>query len=373
MPAQKPQAPAQQSQEASLPAQFPQDKPSENSASLEDETPVPDLLKVAKDQPICPSEDVKTYGELIRKVAAALGLPLTKPKLQVEDAIFDILHRDVSTPVSLLLSSILLQSIQNAWSISASAPTSTKRLDHMYRVQESSAAFLYTHPKLNSLIVTSTVKGKGYHSAPQDRDGKKIDMYGRRFYSTGALGIKAANYIACISRFVFGILEDFTPLLTMLPEEHRLCLTSRHADGLVATKQLLSSSKYVLESAARTLSSAVALQRFAWLHSTTLPFDTKTLVEDLPFDGQGLFNADTDNRLRRIDKDIKASKSLGIAPKPLFKRKPDKQWQRTGRSPDRYGRTTTSSSSRSPFQARPRFQQNKRQKPKAAKQSKPAP
>lgn len=91
----------------------------------------------------------------------------------------------------------------------------------MYRVQESSAAFLYTHSKLNSLIVSLTVKRKRHHSMPQDREGKKINMYGRRFYSTGVLGITTANYLACISRFVFGILEDFTAILP-LPEDTQM-------------------------------------------------------------------------------------------------------------------------------------------------------
>lgn len=35
----------------------------------------------------------------------------------------------------------------------------------------------------------------------------------------------------------------------------------------------------MLESCARTLSSAVALRRFAWLRTTTFPFDARTLVD----------------------------------------------------------------------------------------------
>lgn len=100
------------------------------------------------------------------------------------------------------------------------------------------------------------------------------------------------------------------------------------ADGLAATKQLIATSKHVLESAARTLSSAVALRRFAWLRSTTLTFDTRTTVEGLPFDGAGLFHSDTDAKLLRMDKDIKASRSLGLALKMYTKRKPFRNWQR---------------------------------------------
>lgn len=113
---------------------------------------------------------------------------MTEQKMQVEDMVFDVLHRDVSMPISLLLSSVLHQFIQVAWKNPASALTSNKKLEHMYRVQESLAAFLYTYPRSNSLIVSSAARGRRHHSTPQDREGKKIDSYGRRFYSMGALG-----------------------------------------------------------------------------------------------------------------------------------------------------------------------------------------
>lgn len=156
-----------------------------------------------------------------------LGLLISEPHDKVDDVIFEVLNRDVSAPISLPLSSVLLQSIRATWTNPASAPTSTKCLDHMYRVQESSASFLYTHPKPNSLIVSSASKGKRHQTTPQDREGRKVDSYGRRFYSTGALGIKVANYLACISRFVFGIFEDFSQVLPLLPDEHREKLATR--------------------------------------------------------------------------------------------------------------------------------------------------
>lgn len=145
----------------------------------------------------------------------------------------------------------------------------------MYRLQEASASFLYVHLKPNSLTVSSSLKGKCHQSTPQDKDGNWIDTFGRHFYSTGALAIKASNYLACISHFVYGILKDFTPLLPLLPEDSCARAIALQSDGLVSSKPLISSPKHVLELSACTLSKAVALRRFAWLHSTTLPFDMK--------------------------------------------------------------------------------------------------
>lgn len=97
---------------------------------------------------------------IIKKITARLGLPLTEPKAPVEDVIFNIIQRDTSCLVSLPMTVVLLQAVQQTWEHSSSAPTSSKRLGHMYRVQESSAAFLYTHSKSNSLVVSSSSKGK---------------------------------------------------------------------------------------------------------------------------------------------------------------------------------------------------------------------
>lgn len=104
----------------------------DSSLESEDDAPSPDLGKIFKYVPISPSEDVKMYADLIRKVASSLGLSLCDPHPQVSDTVFDVIHRDVSPIISLRLSSVLLQSIQATWVHPASAPTSTKRLDQMY-------------------------------------------------------------------------------------------------------------------------------------------------------------------------------------------------------------------------------------------------
>lgn len=77
------------------------DQDSENDTSAQD-------LNVAPDHPISPSEDVKSYSALILKIASCLGLSLSEPKTQLEDAIYDVVQREVSAPVSLSIAELLL-------------------------------------------------------------------------------------------------------------------------------------------------------------------------------------------------------------------------------------------------------------------------
>lgn len=93
------------------------------------------------------------------------------------------------------------------------------------------------------------------------------------------------------------------------------------------------------------------------------------MVEGIAFDGSDLFHVVTDSTLRRMDKNIKASKALGIAaPKP-FNHCPSlyRQWSKQPHLLERYSKLRISSSSQSSTQGRPRFQQSQQSKPKVVK------
>lgn len=71
--------------------------------------------------------------------------------------------------------------------------------------------------------------------------------------------------------------------------------------------------KHVLDLFAKTVTSAVSLCRHAWLRSMDLQLDTKWLIEDLPFEGDGLFSNSADSVLQEMDKSIMVSRTLGAS------------------------------------------------------------
>lgn len=58
---------------------------------------------------------------------------------------------------------------------------------------------------------------------PSDREGKKIDAVGQKFYSTGALGIKATSYMACMARYSYALWEQLLDILDFLPDKSTEC------------------------------------------------------------------------------------------------------------------------------------------------------
>lgn len=50
-----------------------------HDSDSDDESSTKDAVKVSLDLPIFPSKDVKSYGDLIKKIATCLGLQYTEP------------------------------------------------------------------------------------------------------------------------------------------------------------------------------------------------------------------------------------------------------------------------------------------------------
>lgn len=138
-----------------------------------------------------------------------LRLEISQPQPKVMDTVYDIVQRETSTAIALPIPGVLLQHAKDPWAKPASMPVSSRRLDHMYRVQQEGAEFLFSHPKPNSMVVSSASKMRHQHSTPSDKEGKKIEAVGRKFYSTGALGIKATSYVACMARYSYALWRAF--------------------------------------------------------------------------------------------------------------------------------------------------------------------
>lgn len=96
-----------------------------------------------------------------------------------------------------------------------------KCLDHMYWIQESSAAFLFSHPKPNSVVVSSSAKSKKHQSMSPDWEGRRQNSFGHQFYSLHSLGIKASNYLAYMVCYLYAMLDNFSEVIPFFPRENK--------------------------------------------------------------------------------------------------------------------------------------------------------
>lgn len=57
-------------------------------------------------------------------------------------------------------------------------------------------------------------------------------------------------------------------------------------------------ARHVVDASSKQATTAIALRYHAWLRAATLPDDARLRIEDMPFDGVGLFNVKTDEVLK---------------------------------------------------------------------------
>ncbi|KAL8221742.1 UNVERIFIED_CONTAM: hypothetical protein K2H54_074440 [Gekko kuhli] len=59
------------------------------------------------------------------------------------------------------------------------------------------------HPKPNSFIseVIPARSRYGSHTAPNDKEGRKLDVIGLRVYSSGAMGLRVVNFAAVMGLY----------------------------------------------------------------------------------------------------------------------------------------------------------------------------
>ena len=74
------------------------------------------------------------------------------------------------------------------------------------------------------------------------------------------------------------------------------------------------SAHYTVDATAKSMATSVALRRFSWLSMADLAEDAWARIKDLPFDGAGLFHAETDDILENIQKKRSAARCWGVYP-----------------------------------------------------------
>lgn len=111
---------------------------------------------------------------------------------------FEIFQANLSTPIALPMTALMLQALKVPWEKPSSVPVLTKRMDHIYWVQEKGTELLFTHSKPHFLMATLISKGRWIQSLHPNKEERKLVAMDKRFYTAGTLGVKNMNCLASI-------------------------------------------------------------------------------------------------------------------------------------------------------------------------------
>ncbi|XP_078233403.1 ubiquitin-conjugating enzyme E2 E2 isoform X1 [Pogona vitticeps] len=268
------------------------------------------------------SSDDFSYSTLILQMAQALNLDIEQPPSADANPVFDDINQERPIPLSLPFNKSILQLIKDTWGKTPSIMQISCRTDGLYRTHGADAEFLNKHPVPNSIIVESSQARTQTKSRPTlaNKDGRKVDTMAKRIYSLQAFLLRSISYQATMGAFQRHLWNQILPFMESFPEPMRSDLINIHSQAISLAKYQRIAARHSAEAASKTLVTSISIRHHAWLKSSTISDDTKSRIEDLPFDSASLFNSTTDDTMEDFHKKRKTARSYSAQPSSSYQR-----------------------------------------------------
>ncbi|EMP34166.1 hypothetical protein UY3_08671 [Chelonia mydas] len=227
----------------------------------------------------------------------------------------DILAPEGPSRVALPLIKTIQSNFNTKWQSLASMTPTARGVERKYFAPSKGYEFRFCHPTPCSLVV-SAVSERERHSqrasAPKAKEAKCLDLFGRKVYSSGDLQLRIANQQVILNKHNFNSWMAVSKFKDRLPQDSRSGFAALIEEGKAVAKASLQVSLDSVDSAARTIASGVVMRLSVLLQESGLPPEVQNTLQDLTFEGSGLFFKQTDSRLHGL-KDSRATlKSLGM-------------------------------------------------------------
>ncbi|EMP37670.1 Semaphorin-5A [Chelonia mydas] len=149
-------------------------------------------------------------------------------------------------------------------------------------------------------------------SAPKAKEAKRLDLLGRKVYSSGGLQLRIANQQEILNRHNFNSWMAVSKFKDCLPKNSHSEFAALIEEGKAVAKTSLQASLDSANSAARTIALRVVMRHSAWLQASGLRPEVQNTLQDVPFEASGLFKEQTQSRLHDLKDSGATLKSLGM-------------------------------------------------------------
>lgn len=118
---------------------------------------------------------------------------------------------------------VLMEPANMIWQTPTTIPTTNNRNDRKYYISAKGMELLFSHPPPNSVMDIANQRGKqtNYKTTLQDKDWKRLDLQGRKVYSSSPLLMRASHYSALLSNYDHSIYEKLSQFINDIPENKR--------------------------------------------------------------------------------------------------------------------------------------------------------
>ncbi|EMP40973.1 hypothetical protein UY3_01790 [Chelonia mydas] len=260
-------------------------------------------------------EDNRVLQQLLQRVAQFLGIQAEV--VQDVDPMGDVLAPSRPAHIALPLIKTISDTTKTLWQTLSSLLPTAKHNAWRYFVPCRGYEHLYSHPPPDSLVMDAANQRErqGYQGpSPKNREVKRLDLFGRKVYSTSRLQLHISNQQAIVSRYWYNTCGAMAKFAELLPQDSHAEFSAFVNEGKLISQASLQAALDGADAATRVMATGVAMRRGAWLQVFDLPYKVQQTIQiqDLPFEGVTLFSEKTDKRLHSL-KDSRATlKSLGL-------------------------------------------------------------
>ncbi|EMP27115.1 hypothetical protein UY3_15800, partial [Chelonia mydas] len=178
------------------------------------------------------------------------------------------------------------------WQTPSSIPPTSKRAEKKYLIAAKGFEYLYTHlPPVSLVVLAANKKDKQGHSnsTPKNKEAKRLNLFRRKIYSTASLQFQVTNHQALLGQYNFNLWDSLHKFKDSMLQEVAQDFGALVEEGTAATQCSLQMAWDVADSAARVVTSVVVMRLSSWLQIAGLSQEMQSSIQDLPFDGLGLF------------------------------------------------------------------------------------
>lgn len=128
------------------------------------------------------------------------------------------------------------------------------------------------------------------------------------------------HHQALLGQYDFKLWESIEKFKELLPENPRQEFSSLMNKGRQVARTSLHAVLNVEDSAARAMSSTMAMHRSSWLQSSGFPYEVQNAIQNFPFECPSLFSGQKDSKCDVLNDSRATLKSLGLyMPAPVRK------------------------------------------------------
>nr|XP_025040722.1 uncharacterized protein LOC112545879 [Pelodiscus sinensis] len=185
-----------------------------------------------------PPDDTREFQDLFKRVAQSQEVQLADVNVK-QYKLLKNLHPRQQSKVVLPLDEAILEPATEIWNTPASTTPSCKRAEKRYFISSKGAEFLFTHPQPNSLVVDAALqraKNPQVRNSAADKDAKRLDIFGRKVYSSSPLLLRIANYSALLSNHSFDNIAKLSEIAQRISETDKVLLRAILQEGYACAR-----------------------------------------------------------------------------------------------------------------------------------------